>query len=47
MHSLDEINDALAQGEYFFADIVTDGIQLYELNENKRNGTPALSIFIE
>ena len=37
VHSLDQVNDALAQGEYFFADIVTDGILLYE---NTRNGTP-------
>ena len=44
VHSLDEVNDALAQGEYFFADIVTDGILLYELNGNTRNGTPRYTL---
>ena len=39
VHSLDEVNNALGQGEYFFADIVTEGILLYELNGNTRNGT--------
>ena len=40
VHSLGEVNNALGHGEYFFADIVTDGILLYELNGNTRNGTP-------
>ena len=40
VHSLEEVNNALGHGEYFFADIVTDGILLYELNGTKRNGTP-------
>jgi predicted nucleotidyltransferase len=31
VHDLDEVNQALRRGEYFFADIVRDGIVLYEL----------------
>ena len=38
VHSLEEVNNALGHGEYFFADIVTDGILLYELNGKKPNG---------
>ena len=38
VHSLEEVNDALGQGEYFFADIVTDGILLYELNGKTAGG---------
>ncbi|MAW82436.1 MAG: nucleotidyltransferase [Parvularcula sp.] len=32
VHSLGEVNDKLAQGQYFFVDIVRDGIALYELD---------------
>lgn len=31
VHSLDEVNDALAKGQYFFTDIKREGIALYEL----------------
>lgn len=31
VHSIDEVNQALKRGEYFWADIVRDGIALYEL----------------
>jgi predicted nucleotidyltransferase len=31
VHDLDEVNQALKRGEYFWADIVRDGIVLYEL----------------
>ncbi len=33
VHSLDEVNDALAHGRYFFIDIAHDGIALYEADE--------------
>ena len=31
VHSLDEVNQALVRGEYFWVDIARDGIALYEL----------------
>ncbi len=31
-HTLSEVNEKLAQGQYFFLDIIRDGIVLYELN---------------
>ena len=31
VHSLDEVNQALGRGEYFWVDIARDGIALYEL----------------
>jgi HEPN domain-containing protein len=31
VHSLDEVNQALSRGEYFWVDIARDGIVLYEL----------------
>lgn len=31
VHSLDEVNNALTRGEYFWVDIARDGIALYEL----------------
>lgn len=31
VHTLDEVNQALSRGEYFWVDIVRDGIVLYEL----------------
>jgi len=31
VHSLDEVNQALSRGEYFWVDISRDGISLYEL----------------
>lgn len=30
IHSLDDVNNALAQGRYFFADIVREGVVLFE-----------------
>lgn len=33
VHSLDEVNDALAHGRYFFIDIRRDGIALYESDD--------------
>lgn len=33
VHSLDEVNDALSHGRYFFIDIRRDGIALYEAND--------------
>ena len=34
VHTLDEVNQALSRGEYFWTDIVRDGIVLYELPGN-------------
>ena len=34
VHSLDQVNDGLAQGRYFFMDIARDGIALYESYPN-------------
>jgi predicted nucleotidyltransferase len=31
VHTMQEVNDALAKGQYFFTDIVRDGVLLYEL----------------
>ncbi|MCM8732393.1 HEPN domain-containing protein [Hephaestia sp. GCM10023244] len=33
VHSLDEVNDALSHGRYFFIDIARDGVALYEADE--------------
>jgi predicted nucleotidyltransferase len=35
VHSLDEVNDGLRHGRYFFIDIARDGIILYESDGNK------------
>lgn len=35
VHSLDEVNEALEHGRYFFMDIVRDGIVLYETDETR------------
>ncbi|HEX8223772.1 MAG TPA: HEPN domain-containing protein [Allosphingosinicella sp.] len=35
VHSLDEVNQALKRGEYFWIDIVRDGIALYELPQHE------------
>jgi len=32
VHSLDQVNESLARGEYFWVDIARDGIALYELH---------------
>jgi predicted nucleotidyltransferase len=34
VHSIDEVNEALTRGEYFWVDIVRDGIALYELPQH-------------
>lgn len=34
VHSLDQVNDGLAQGRYFFTDIARDGIALYQADPN-------------
>ena len=35
VHSIDEVNQALKRGEYFWVDIVRDGIALYELPQHQ------------
>jgi predicted nucleotidyltransferase/HEPN domain-containing protein len=35
VHSLDEVNQALRRGEYFWVDIARDGIALYELPQHE------------
>jgi predicted nucleotidyltransferase len=35
VHTLDEVNDELAKGHYFFADIWREGIELYSLKGSK------------
>jgi predicted nucleotidyltransferase len=35
VHSIDEVNGALKRGEYFWVDIVRDGIALYELPQHE------------
>ena len=41
VHTLQEVNDALATGQYFFTDIARDGIVLYELpNHPLSTSTP-------
>ncbi|MFA5963743.1 MAG: HEPN domain-containing protein [Sphingomonas sp.] len=40
VHSLDEVNNALRRGEYFWTDIARDGIALYELPQHSL-ATPA------
>ncbi len=35
VHSIDEVNSALRRGEYFWVDIVRDGIALYELPQHE------------
>ncbi|MCV6590761.1 MAG: HEPN domain-containing protein [Marinobacterium sp.] len=46
VHTLQEVNDALAEGQYFFSDIKKEGIALYELEPSRAlasacNLTPA------
>lgn len=38
VHTLDEVNRALKQGQYFFCDIIEDGVMLYELNSTTPSG---------
>ena len=35
VHTLSEVNEKLAQGQYFFLDIIRDGIALYEMNGHR------------
>lgn len=39
-HTLDDVNAKLRQGQYFFSDIVKDGIALYEYRNSERFVTP-------
>jgi len=40
VHTLGEVNDNIAQGRYFFADIRREGVMLYELPSQKPLATP-------
>jgi uncharacterized protein len=40
VHTMDEVNNALAQGQYFFSDIIREGIALYNLKGSTRFVTP-------
>lgn len=48
VHSLQEVNDGLAHGRYFFMDVARDGIALYQLDESElpspRPKTPAAAL---
>src|SRR3546814_18175221 len=37
VHTLQEVNDGLAQGRYFFMDVARDGIALYEYDDKPLN----------
>jgi len=39
VHTLDEVNEKLRDGQYFFCDIAEDGVMLYEFHDAK-NGSP-------
>jgi uncharacterized protein len=40
VHTMDEVNNALAQGQYFFSDIIREGIALYDLKGSTHFITP-------
>jgi uncharacterized protein len=40
VHTMDEVNSALAQGQYFFTDIIREGIALYDLKGSTQFITP-------
>jgi predicted nucleotidyltransferase/HEPN domain-containing protein len=40
VHTMDEVNNALAQGQYFFTDIIKEGIALYDLKGSTPFVTP-------
>lgn len=40
VHTMEEVNDALRQGQYFFTDIVKEGIALYDLKGSTPFVTP-------
>jgi len=39
VHTLDEVNEKLRDGQYFFFDVIEDGVMLYEYADGK-NGSP-------
>ena len=40
VHTMDEVNNALSQGQYFFTDIIKEGIALYDLKGSTPFVTP-------
>lgn len=40
VHTMEEVNDALRQGQYFFTDIIKEGIALYDLKGSTAFVTP-------
>lgn len=40
VHTMEEVNNALRQGQYFFTDIIRDGIALYDLKGSTPFATP-------
>ena len=40
VHTMDEVNNALSQGQYFFSDIIKEGIALYDLKGSTPFVTP-------
>lgn len=40
VHTMDEVNSALSQGQYFFTDIIKEGIALYDLKGSTAFVTP-------
>jgi uncharacterized protein len=40
VHTMDEVNNALSQGQYFFTDIIREGIALYDLKGSTPFATP-------
>ena len=40
VHTMDEVNNALAEGQYFFSDIIKEGIALYDLKGSTPFITP-------
>jgi HEPN domain-containing protein len=40
VHTMDEVNSALSQGQYFFTDIIKEGIALYDLKGSTPFVTP-------
>ena len=40
VHTMDEVNNALGEGQYFFSDIIREGIELYDLKGSTTFITP-------
>ncbi|ABI78148.1 conserved hypothetical protein [Hyphomonas neptunium ATCC 15444] len=40
VHTMDEVNSALSQGQYFFTDVVKEGVALYDLKGSTQFITP-------